>query len=432
MENANKAANGQSAITALEALLEFLQAQQCFSEYIKDYRAGHMLYNNQEQFYAAYLIVFQDNTKWAIYSTTSFRSDRFKEQLWDADNLKSLDMSITRAFLVYPDDVSLKEMEAFKKQNEKCINHIGYYSIDAVVPRPYLANLIKEKHRLITTMPATGWADTMDTHNEDYPELSDEPVLNVPLREGIDTSAQNAGNILDARGKAFEALMTAVLSNERNFLRWKTEGRAPSNYYNIYTRAVNCMALDPKQVKKITASCSAADIGRLPSGGMPKTDILVQVELTDGTLIYKTISCKISTQSSVSVHQYPAAAFAKALDPDNAELLELLTIFQNAGSISNMPLGTSAKLTNVLAPYRKQLALWVLGGHYGPGNPETQWANYILTCNDKTLDVHIYPIEKYVDRLLQSDSGSFGTGFSWTYASKQRGKSIQLKCKILE
>lgn len=43
----------------------------------------------------------------------------------------------------------------------------------------------------------------------------------------------------------------------------------------------------------------------------------------------------------------------------------------------------------------------------------------------------IHTLEDYCDILLRSKK-TFGTPFSWTYPSKKRGKSIQLKAKLIK
>ena len=73
------------------------------SDVVKEFRAGSIHAVNQRQFYAPFMIQFSDRSRWIIYTTTSFRSDRVKEQLWDALNLKEIDTNITKAILVYSD-----------------------------------------------------------------------------------------------------------------------------------------------------------------------------------------------------------------------------------------------------------------------------------------------------------------------------------------
>ena len=57
---------------------------------------------NKSQFYTPFLIEFHDETKWALFTTTSMRTDRIKGQQWDALNLKKINQSISSVYLIYP------------------------------------------------------------------------------------------------------------------------------------------------------------------------------------------------------------------------------------------------------------------------------------------------------------------------------------------
>ena len=81
----------------------------------------------------------------------------------------------------------------------------------------------------------------------------------------------------------------------------------------------------------------------------------------------------------------------------------------------------------------QKLILWVLGGIDGYGNPTTQWANYMLTydTNDNTYAVHRL-CDYYTLLTNNGYTRNFGTPFQWTFPSDERGKRINLKCKIIK
>jgi len=140
----------------------------------------------------------------------------------------------------------------------------------------------------------------------------------------------------------------------------------------------------------------------------------------------------ISSNQSVSVHQYKAESFSQVLDPTNAKLRGLLLEFQAKGNLRDFGEKNEIELTKELEPYVDKLALWVFGGKYGDGNPTTQWADYFITYKNDTDEYSIHTILDYYTALKSKGvQGHFGTIFSWTYASKQRGKSIQLKTTII-
>lgn len=75
----------------------------------------------------------------------------------------------------------------------------------------------------------------------------------------------------------------------------------------------------------------------------------------------------------------------------------------------------------------------MLGGIGGAGDPTSQWASHILTYNNNNSIITCEDIESYIEKLKNNNiQGHFGTLFSWTYPSKNHGKKIQLKCKIIQ
>lgn len=391
--NADKQQHGQSAQDSLETILK-----RCVDiGYLKcihgNYRIGKDGYSNATQFYTPFLIEFQDDTKWALFTTTSMRTDRIKGQQWDALNLKKIDASITAVYLVYPDGISTTGEAEFNRQNSKYVNHEEYSAIDAIVSQDKICNMIEE----------------------------------------YATKDLSTGQIKDIQGNNFESRIAAILSYAPNLNKWKTNATTIEGmHYDIFENIVNCFELDSTHTLSISATSDKKAIGKLPSGGNPKTDVLVTVKKDDGTAENFTISCKRSSDKTVSVHQYTADTFADVLDRQNQRLRHLLNLFQEKGSLSSFGEDNCEALTEELHPYKDKLSLWVLGGQGGDGNPNTQCADYILTYDNNDNSATIHRIQDYCKQLSSVSNGNFETPFSWTYPSKRRGESIQLKCKILK
>lgn len=391
--NADKQQHGQSAKDSLENILK-----RCVDiGYLKclygNFRTGKEGYANKTQFYAPFLIEFMDDTKWALFTTTSMRTDRIKGQQWDALNLKEIDNNIKAVYLVYPDGISKSEKAEFIRQNYKYSNFDEYSAIDAIVSQDKIYNMIE-------------------------------------LYAIKDLST---GQIKDIQGNNFENRIVAMLNYSQNLSKWKNNIETIEGmHYDIFENIVDCFELDALHIESIFATCDKKVIGKLPSGGNPKTDIVVTVEKDDGSREKFTISCKRSSNKCVSVHQYTADAFADVLDCENTRLRHLLKLFQASGSLSSFGSENGDALTKELEPYIEKLSLWVLGGQGGDGNPEIQCADYILTYDNNDSSASIHRIQYYCERLISSISGNFGTPFYWTYPSKRRGESIQLKCKILK
>lgn len=390
--NADKQQHGQSAQESLESILEHCKDAGYIKSFIKTYRIGKPGYNNDTQFYAPFLIEFNDETKWALFTTTSMRTDRIKGQQWDAKNLKEIEDSIKKVYLVYPDAVP-GESE-FVRQNMKYANNDEYSAIDAVISQNQVANFIEV----------------------------------YAIKDKTD------GQIKDIQGNSFESRVAAILSYPENLRKWKTNAATLEGvHFGMFTNIVDCFELDSDDICEIKATSDKRIIGKLPSGGNPKTDVLVEITNKEGYKAYYTISCKRSSDKSVSVHQYTADTFANVLDPENQELRVLLNEFQSAGSLSAFGEENCNLLTERIKPYLKKLSLWVLGGVGGGGNPITQCADFILTYDNNDDTATIHRLSSYYEMLVDKGvSGSFGTLFSWTYPSKRRGESIQLKCKILK
>ena len=392
--NAEKAQHGQSAQNSLKQILEYCKDQKYISKVISNYRVGKSGFTNKTQFYASFLIEFLDTARWALFTTTYMRTDRIIGQQWDAKRLKEIDCNITSAYLIYPDGLPKDEQDKFIKQCKKYLNREDYSAIDAIVSQDQIANLI-----------------------EDY-----------SLKDKTD------GQKKDIQGNNFEERITRTLSYSENLQKWRTGSNILEGlHYDTFQKIIECFELNKNTTETINATSDKKIIGKLPSGGNPKTDVLVTVTFSDGSSSNYTISCKRSSDRSVSVHQYTAESFSNVLDPENDTLKKLLHDFQAVGSIRALGKEKSAMLEKSIAPYVAELSMWALGGQNGDGNPDTQWANYILTYDNNEGDISIHKIADYCELLAAFEKPiHFGTPFSWTYPSKRRGKSIQLKCKILK
>ena len=93
--NSDKQEHGKNAKDALEQILLECKKFSYIKEIETDYRCGYAEYDNK-QFYCNFVITFQDDTKWIVNITTSFRSDRLKGNQWDSYNIKEIDSSISK------------------------------------------------------------------------------------------------------------------------------------------------------------------------------------------------------------------------------------------------------------------------------------------------------------------------------------------------
>lgn len=184
----------------------------------------------------------------------------------------------------------------------------------------------------------------------------------------------------------------------------------------------NKLSLELKLDGTEVATADKKIIGRLKSGGNPKTDVVAG---------QATISCKKTTKKYVSAHEYDFEKFSEVLDPNNQKLKSLLKDFQAAGGKKALGKAKEEELTNELKPYRKKLVEWVLAGNAQDVTNPNQMANYLVINDDANIYVH--SVEDYTNELLKEENeAQFGTPFMWTYPSKKKGEKIQLKCKIIK
>ena len=158
--------------------------------------------------------------------------------------------------------------------------------------------------------------------------------------------------------------------------------------------------------------------------------MLCYIVKTDGTQIVETISCKNTDGDSVSVGQHKADDICDAIDPSNDELRNLLNKWQIEGTLSAFSEADSARLTELLNPLMEKFCNYVIGGVGGLGDQTTQWARYVIVCHADPNDIDVYTLQKYVEQLLAQPTEHYGTPFSWTYASKSKGKNIQFKVSV--
>lgn len=429
LSNAEKKEHGDRARKELGLLLSDCVTKGTVRDYKQNFRIGRSEYSNDKQFLAPFLVSFPSGERWILYTTTSMRSDRVKGQQWDAGNIKTIVPSITRAILCYPDGTESRDVKAFVSLSEKINNKEDYSAIDWVLSYRQLISAIDEADRkTIRFSPVKRPTTYMD-------RVSSASINTAIIADSVrpDEQKKERGRRLDAYGREFERIVADAMTSEANLRKWKGLSRTDiGKNYDVFEVITEGLKLSPDEVVCFSATSDRRDIGFLPSGGQPKTDVIVSAHFNDGTYHNYTISCKRSSRETVSVHQYTAETFSQVLNPDDEELSDLLNAFQTAGSKAALGEQKTLLLQNALEPYRKKLFLWVLGGIDGDGNPDIQWADYLLVLNSTTNKLIMHSIDEYYDYLIAAGvTGMFGTPFGWTYPSKQRGKYIQLKCKLM-
>ena len=387
-DNTEKSNRGISGQENLKELIESLFDKDYIISYVEDYRDGYKGFD-EKQFFFQYKIEFHNHESWLLHSTTSIRSDRMNIQQWNAEHLKRLNGYIKKAFVVYPNGLSEKEAKIAKSYQRKLADARAYSAVDGVFCQGEMYARV-EKYAL-----------------------------------GLMGSK---GKALASRGVNFEKWIVEILNNQDNNSKWKNGNDIQTGYmYDVYCSFMESMDLNRSQVVGIVAT---NDIPKLPTGGQPKTDILVTVDTYEGENVY-TYSCKKTCKDWVSAHEYSAEQFIDTLQVREEELANAIIEFQQCGSIERMQKSSVEAMACRMIAYNDRLNKWVLGGNGGSGDPNTQWAQYLVTYNENTSEITISSIDEYLEILRKRGySGNFGTMFKWTYPSGGLGKKIQLKMRI--
>jgi hypothetical protein len=100
---------------------------------ITKFGVRHPGYSSPDQYYAPIVITLSNDEQWAVFTTTTCRTDRIKGQQWDAEHIKMFAPQIKRAYLVYPNEISKSDKDAFISQKAKYDNHWEYSCIDDIL-----------------------------------------------------------------------------------------------------------------------------------------------------------------------------------------------------------------------------------------------------------------------------------------------------------
>ena len=390
-DNIDKKQHGENRQVMIEEILSTCIKSKLITKYETKVQRWGEPGCNPKQFYAPFLVFFPNSKLWIIYSSTSPR-DRMKEFYWDTYNIKRLDNTIESSIFVYPS--KCKEEDRFRAIRKDFESGELYCDIDFFISSDELFDLI-----------------------QDY-------ALNGLIE----------GSRRGRSGNNFEKLVAAVLSSKGNFNYLQTKDPLECCHrFDMFTTILEKIgrneSIDIKSINKITAS---TQIPQLPSKGKAKTDVILHMQTSMNTYKTVTISCKKTSDDWVSFHEYSYEDFCDVLNPNDMKLKLLLKEFQRCGGPTEFGESNAIALENALTPYHNKLNYWVLGGNGGQGNPNTQWARYLLCHSSNTKEISIHTINEYIDILQQNNiCGQFGTLFKWTFASGRKGKSIQLKGRVI-
>lgn len=393
-DNKLKMEHGEYRIRSMTDRLEELVSYGEIASYGKKVRRGYEGYQD-DQFYAPFEIVFEDGTLWEVFSTTCWK-DRYKQSEWDAYNLKQIEPRI-ECCVISLSNLDSKTKRDAHRENDRRVSGRFYSFIDAVYTDAELFEAIEQR--------------------------------SYEIRE------LTIGQVSNKKGKKFEKRLVSVISSKDNYLRWREGNQLiVGDDYQMFSMIVERLGLDSRDIVELTAT---DDIPKLPTGGLPKTDVAILAKHLDGTVGTYTISCKRSGQPRVSVMQFDADDLIEAVGIVEDELKDSLRKQQECGSRSQLIARYGSvhaeRLTSLLPKYVASITEWVLGGVLHPSDP-IQVADWVLTQRDHVdapSSVHFMGVGEYAKAIVDI-KGQYGTPFSWTYHHAGEKRQIQLKIPILD
>jgi len=399
--------SGAKSNESVETMLVDLKKDMALNFSIeKGYTEGYP--NMEKQFKMDYCIVFHsfDDTKWLIKSASSVRSDRIYGHEFFAQNIRIIDehtKKIEKIFVVVPDSITSKETNEAKRYSDK-INSETYKSfLSDIITMSRLRDLIIEK-------------------------------CMAEVSQGV------RSNII---GKDAELRAVQLLEDKKNWLLWNDfeshKHEAKSDTFPWFRAIMTGIGAQPGVDGNISSdpidSIEANDdIPKLDGGGFPKTDVSFTVSFHNRDKQTYNITIKKTSRGRVTVHEGDVDDLITALRLNSDyKLSSALHAFQKYGSEKHLRESNEAyhvdTLYSELPKHNRELVEFALFGlHSWRINHPSQLANCVLFKIDPNMDC-FWLRDEYVSYYLNAfqTKGQFNTPFQWTYPSKKRGSSFQLK-----
>ena len=122
-----------------------LQSRKLIAYCETQYRDGYADFSTN-QFFAPFLVEFSNGEVWLLFSTNSIRTDRVCIQQWNSYHIKNIRPSVSKSFLVIPNDIvnNEKEFEIAMSYNEKIHNNEIFSAIYGVYLQEQMIEQIAE------------------------------------------------------------------------------------------------------------------------------------------------------------------------------------------------------------------------------------------------------------------------------------------------
>lgn len=391
-ENRQKQEHGERNKRNLKSLIKNYSQEGYIAENITPYQTGYPDLD-KKQFKIDHLITFDDGEAWGIHTTSTIRTDRAKQIQWDAYHIKQINQDVKKIYLVFPEGLDYNNQQQALSYQRKIREKKMYSAIDDVLSLSELERFIESK--------------------------------------GLEN--EKTGKRKAMEGKNFEKQIVSLLNHPSNVEKWNQSSATEDGYfYPTFQQIMYLIGISKNE--KIIKIKATNKIPKLETGGQPKTDILLTVTTDRRSEEIFTFSCKRSSATYVSIHEYTAESFIEVLDIKDKKLQEAFRKLQEVGGFTKLKEQYDDLykiMENELPNLNKKLAQWAYAGIGGYGDPKIHWAKYMVVFKNETKEIEMEKMDTYIKNILQNVKGQMGTSFQWTYPSKKKGKAIQLKGKIV-
>ena len=408
-EQKGKVESGIAITQSVKTILDLLCEAKAIKDYLYESDDVHTGYKgkNSKQFKCDYICNLEDGESILIHTANSMETTRFKGKQWDTLHYKRLHREIKYALLIMPDELQSKKSDYLNLRKQLLNNEIQS-SIDAIYTQTEFIHFLEDR-------------------------------IYGEKRNG--KKAAKTGTI-------FELIFAHVMSDERNFIRWKNDDHTQVCWnYSLFKKVVDSLQLDANSVKSISAEYRIPNLpdfplsnGEIKKGGRPKTDVILKVTFNDNVTKKYTFSCKNSTKNNVSVLQFDPRYIVDLLEIEPKDrAVSLLEDYLSSGGPQNFEKFSheeSAEMERILSPYATQIEKWVMCGDEREKSTKDQRAEYILVNHIVEGGRSEYTLERiddYLERMRkQKKKKTYGTIFTWTVtkADENGKKSIQLKAQL--
>ena len=428
-DNTKKQKAGQDFKRLLTSRFSELLGDGIIKSFERGQNFSHIGFSYSKQYRASFIIETLDEKFIIISSSNSFKSDRHKQYTWDIQGIiqnSEISDRIVASVILYAN--AEKDNSTFVNFRKQIAREEAYSPASHLLTVDELLEFLENYSADVQSKLAQ--------NDQDETEEGDDGVLFETLSDtaSIKATAEAKGSAYGKKGILHEKQLVHQLNQQKMLKQFKAGTLNTAEPFTIILNTVcKFKGIKADDIIKVIATDT---VPLLQNGGNAKTDIILTIHTTNEVYI-ETFSAKLSTQTRVSCHDYPASSFIDILGCKNTQLASYLLKFQQEPTYKrfNAALTTSESVQEfekLMAPHAQRLTEWALSGAHDNQNmksPEKQISRYLFV--QQPNGAFCFEIGFYIRKLFETQPLKFGVPFSWTYPSKQGGKRIQLKVPLV-